>query len=154
MYRRLRRAGIPAGLFMHSALPWRMPFLNLRTHKKILVVDGRIGFVGGVNIGDENLVASGPPDPVRDTHFRLDGPVVGQLAQAFWRDWAFVTGEDLEGPAWFPAIAPAGGTLARVVTSGPDSDIEKIEFVTRRSWWWTMPGASSAAPIGTAAASG
>ena len=128
VYRRLREAGIPAGLFMHSALPWRMPFLNLRTHKKLLIVDGRTGFVGGVNIGDENLVAQDPPDPVRDTHFRIDGPVVWQLTQAFARDWAFVTGEDLDGPAWFPPIPPAGGSLARVVTSGPDSDIEKIEY--------------------------
>ncbi|GJD52253.1 Major cardiolipin synthase ClsA [Methylobacterium crusticola] len=129
MYRRLRRAALPAGLFMHSALPWRMPFLNLRTHKKLLIVDGRVGFVGGVNIGDENRVADDPPEPVRDTHFRLEGPVVRQLTQAFCRDWAFVMGEDLEGRRWFPEIPPAGGTLARVVTSGPDSDIEKIEFV-------------------------
>ncbi|KMO40440.1 phospholipase D-like domain-containing protein [Methylobacterium aquaticum] len=129
MYRRLRALGIPAGLFMHSALPWRMPFLNLRTHKKLLLVDGRVGFVGGVNIADENIMAKNPPEPVRDSHFRIDGPVVGQLAQAFWRDWAFVKGEDLEGPAWFPAIAPVGPSLARVVTSGPDADIEKIEFV-------------------------
>jgi cardiolipin synthase len=129
MYRRLRALSIPAGLFMHSALPWRMPFLNLRTHKKLLLIDGRVGFVGGVNIADENVMAKDPPEPVRDSHFRIDGPVVGQLAQAFWRDWAFVKGEDLEGPAWFPEIPPAGASLARVVTSGPDADIEKIEFV-------------------------
>ncbi|WFT81885.1 MULTISPECIES: phospholipase D-like domain-containing protein [unclassified Methylobacterium] len=129
IYRRLRREGIPAGLFMHSAVPWRMPFLNLRTHKKLLVIDGRTGFVGGVNIGDENLVSRHPPEPVRDTHFLLEGPVVGQLAQAFARDWSFVTGEDLDGPGWFPAIPPAGDTPARVVTSGPDADIEKIEYV-------------------------
>ncbi|MGY2050968.1 phospholipase D-like domain-containing protein [Methylobacterium sp. JK268] len=129
IYRRLRQEGIPAGLFMHSAVPWRMPFLNLRTHKKVLVVDGRVGFAGGVNIGDENRVSQNPPEPVRDTHFRLDGPVVGQLAQAFARDWSFVMGEDLEGPAWFPAIPPAGDVPARVVTSGPDADIEKIEYV-------------------------
>ncbi|MFE1600519.1 phospholipase D-like domain-containing protein [Methylobacterium sp. ID0610] len=129
IYRRLEEEGIPAGLFMHSAVPWRMPFLNLRTHKKLLVVDGRIGFVGGVNIGDENRVSLNPPEPVRDTHFRLDGPVVGQLTQAFARDWAFVMGEDLDGPAWFPGLPPAGRIPARVVTSGPDADIEKIEFM-------------------------
>ncbi|MEH3148498.1 MAG: phospholipase D-like domain-containing protein [Methylobacterium frigidaeris] len=129
IHRLMRRAGIDAGLFMHSALPWRMPFLNLRTHKKLLVIDGRVGFVGGVNIGDENLVAQDPPDPVRDTHFRLEGPVVGQLMQAFARDWAFVMGADLDGPRWFPEIPQGGDSLARVVTSGPDSDIEKIEFV-------------------------
>lgn len=128
MARRLRRAGVPVGLFMHSALPWRMPFLNLRTHKKILIVDGRIAFTGGINIADENLVAASPPDPVRDTHFRIEGPVVEQLAQAFAADWYFVTGQDLEGARWFPPPVAAGGIEARVVTSGPDADIEKIEF--------------------------
>ncbi|MCC0808917.1 cardiolipin synthase [Methylobacterium sp. W2] len=128
MARRLRRAGVPVGLFMHSALPWRMPFLNLRTHKKILIVDGRIAFTGGINIADENLVATSPPDPVRDTHFRIEGPVVEQLSQAFSADWAFVMGEELDGPRWFPPLGAAGEIEARVVTSGPDADIEKIEF--------------------------
>lgn len=128
-YKRLRAAGVPAGLFMHSALPWRMPFLNLRTHKKILIVDGRTAFTGGINISDANRVARDPPHPVRDTHFRLRGPVVEQLALAFAREWAFVTGEDLDGPRWFPPLSPAGATAARVVTSGPDADVRKIELV-------------------------
>lgn len=128
-YRRLRRAGVPAGLFMHSALPWRMPFLNLRTHKKILILDGRVAFTGGINISQANRVALAPPHPVRDTHFRIAGPVVEQLAAAFSREWAFVTGEELEGPRWFPPLPPAGGTAARVVTSGPDADVRKIEIV-------------------------
>lgn len=129
IHRRLRRAGVPAGRFMHSALPWRMPFLNLRTHKKILIVDGSVAFTGGINIADENCLAARPARPVRDTHFRMDGPVVAQLVTAFARDWAFVAGEELDGAAWFPALAPAGGTMARVVTSGPDADLRKIELV-------------------------
>ena len=64
------RAAFRVARFLHSPLPWRMPFLNLRTHKKILVVDGRIGFTGGLNIGGENLLRDRPPHPVRDTHFR------------------------------------------------------------------------------------
>ncbi|HEX2942494.1 MAG TPA: phospholipase D-like domain-containing protein, partial [Rhodopila sp.] len=56
-YRRLKRRGVPAARFMHSPLPWRMPFINLRTHKKILVVDGKVGFTGGMNIADENVMA-------------------------------------------------------------------------------------------------
>ncbi|MEJ1975352.1 MAG: cardiolipin synthase [Acetobacteraceae bacterium] len=128
-YWRLRREGVPAARFMHSPLPWRMPFLNLRTHKKILVVDGRTGFTGGMNIASENVMALKPPAPVQDTHFRVRGPVVAQLTDAFTQDWAFATDEDLEGEAWFPPIEAAGGTTARVITSGPDQDIEKIEFV-------------------------
>ena len=128
-YSLLRRAGIPAGRFMHSSMPWRMPFLNLRSHKKILVVDGALGFIGGINIADQNVLKSKPRDPVQDNHFRVRGPVVGQLVEAFARDWALVSEEELDGPAWFPELAAEGEDEARVVTAGPDADLEKIESV-------------------------
>ena len=128
-YRRLRRARVPVARFMHSALPWRMPFLNLRTHRKILCVDGRLAFTGGLNIGDENVVANDPHHTVLDTHFRIQGPVVGQLCEAFAGQWYFSTGETLAGAAWFPQLAPAGDSLARTITSGPDQDLEKIELL-------------------------
>ena len=128
-FNRLARAGVPTGRFMHSPLPWRMPFLNLRTHKKILLADGCTGFTGGMNIGRENVLARHPQHAVRDTHFSLRGPVVGQLTEAFARDWSFITNEELAGEAWFPAIAEAGPASARVITSGPDADIQKIEFM-------------------------
>jgi len=64
-YERLRRHDVPVSRFMHSPLPWRMPFLNLRTHKKILALDGRIAFTGGLNIGDENLLAGRPHSGAR-----------------------------------------------------------------------------------------
>jgi cardiolipin synthase A/B len=128
VYHKLRAAGVPVGRFMHSYMPWRMPFLNLRTHKKILVVDGRLGFTGGINIADQNLVANRPKDPVQDTHFRIEGPIVAQLVFAFARDWAFVADEDLDGDEWYPALDTRGDCLARVVTAGPDEDLEKVEF--------------------------
>jgi cardiolipin synthase A/B len=127
-YHRLRRQGVEAARFLHSPLPWRMPFLNLRNHKKIMVIDGRIAFTGGMNIGDENVMATHPKEPVRDLHFRIDGPVVGQLAEAFADDWQFAVGEDLEGDAWSPPIPPRSGPPARVIDSGPDEDVEKVEF--------------------------
>lgn len=126
-YRRLRRNGVNAARFMHSALPWRMPFINLRSHKKILIIDGRVGFTGGMNIGDENVMATQPREPVQDLHFRIQGPVVAQLATAFTQDWQFATGEDLTGDAWFPTLTESG-CPARVIDSGPDEDLEKIEF--------------------------
>ena len=128
-HKRLVREGVPCALFMHSLVPWRMPFLNLRSHKKILVVDGRIGFTGGMNIAAQNLVAENPPDPVSDTHFQFGGTVVTQLVDAFAQDWDFTTGESLGGEAWFPEIGAAGDVLARVVTSGPDGDLDKIRSV-------------------------
>jgi cardiolipin synthase len=127
-YDRLKAAGVPVGRFMHSKMPWRMPFLNLRTHKKILVVDGRLGFTGGINIADQNLVATNPKDPVQDTHFRIEGPIVAQLVFAFARDWAFVADEDLDGEDWYPTLDRQGDSVARVVTAGPDEDLEKVEY--------------------------
>ena len=137
-YFHLRRRGVPAARFLHSPLPWRMPFLNLRSHKKILLVDGIIGFTGGMNIADENVMATHPAAPVQDTHFRVEGPVLRQLAEAFAQDWAFATNENLAGPAWFPPPAPprdsaAGGVPARIINSGPDENIEKIEFAAMQA---------------------
>jgi cardiolipin synthase len=128
-YRALRRSGVPVARFLHSMLPWRMPFLNLRCHKKILCIDGRIGFTGGLNIGSENVLDEAPRHPVRDTHFQIEGPLVAQLAETFAEDWQFTTGEELDGPAWFPPLERAGAVTARTVTSGPDQDIEKIEML-------------------------
>ncbi len=132
---RLRAGGVPTARFMHSVLPWRMPFINLRSHKKVLVVDGRIGFAGGMNIAADNMLALHPRHPVSDTHFRLRGPIVHQLSEAFARDWSFSTGQELD-QSFFPEQAElegeeeqgGGDALMRVVTSGPDTDIEKIEF--------------------------
>jgi cardiolipin synthase len=126
---RLRAAGVPVDRFLHSYVPWKTPFLNLRNHRKLLVVDGRIAFTGGLNIGAENIQANNPLHPVLDTHFRVDGPVVEQLVEAFADDWLFQTGEKLLSGAWFPNLKPAGQAIARVVTSGPDEDLEQIEFV-------------------------
>ena len=124
----LHRQGVPVARFMHSTLPWRMPFINLRTHKKILVVDGCVGFTGGMNIAAENVLRIRPRHPVSDTHFRIEGPVVHQLTEAFAKDWSFTTGEDLDEAEFYADPPVRGEALCRVVTSGPDSDLEKIEF--------------------------
>lgn len=128
-YRRLRRAGVPAARFLHSAMPWRMPFLNLRNHRKLLAVDGAVAFAGGLNIGSENLLRTHPRSPVHDTHFRFAGPVVQQLCSSFAEQWSFTTGEELVGEAWFPRLKPAGTGNARAVTSGPNQDVGKIELL-------------------------
>ncbi len=127
---RLSAQKVPVARFMHSTLPWRMPFLNLRTHKKILVVDGGVGFTGGLNIAVENMLRARPRHPVSDTHFRLAGPIVDQLTDAFAKDWSFTTGEDLDRSVFYPdaPLGESGEAFCRVVTSGPDTDLEKIEF--------------------------
>jgi cardiolipin synthase len=125
---RLKRMGIPTARFMHTWVPWRMAFLNLRSHKKILVVDGQRAFIGGINISADNMLADKPQHPIRDMHFDVTGPVVRQIAEAFATDWHFCTGEQLGGDAWFPHLQETGTAAARVITSGPDQDIYKIEF--------------------------
>jgi cardiolipin synthase len=128
-YHRMRAAGLKVARFLHSFVPWRMAFLNLRSHRKILVIDGRLAFIGGINISSDNLLAHQTDNPIRDEHFSVEGPVVTQIMEAFATDWAFTTGEELKGPLWFPVIDPAGRAEARVITSGPDQDIDKIEFM-------------------------
>jgi cardiolipin synthase len=133
VYKALRRDGVAAARFLHSPLPWRMPFLNLRTHKKLLSIDGALVFTGGLNIGDENCLRKNPAHPVRDRHFRIRGPVVTQLAEVFAEDWFFLTGESLAGDAWFPSVSGDGRSTARAIISGPDQDIEKIEAVVMQA---------------------
>ena len=128
-YRRLRARNVPAARFMHSLLPWRMPFLNLRLHKKSLIIDGVKAFAGGLNIGAENLSAAGPDEQVLDHHFLIEGPVVAQLAEAFARDWALACGETIETPVAPQPSTPPGDHVMRVLTAGPDEDVEKIETV-------------------------
>src|SRR5260370_32814006 len=91
-----------------------------------MVVDGMMGFCGGLNIRDGCLLALNPPAPTRDLHFRTRGPVVGQLMSAVAFDWAFTTHEQLAGPAWFPPLDAAGSMLARGIRDGPDEDFETL----------------------------
>jgi cardiolipin synthase len=125
----LSEAGIPSARFMHDWRPWRMSFINLRNHKKLLIIDGETGFVGGLNLGDENVRRFRRPRPVDDVHFRVEGPVVRQLMLAFAEDWRFTTDDALDDPVWWPEIAPSSGCLARAVSSGPDEDLGKIEAI-------------------------
>ena len=123
---RLTAAGVKAARFLHSFVPWRTSFFNLRNHRKILAVDGARAFLGGINIQTENVLALQPAWPVRDMHFAIEGPVVGQIVEAFADDWHFCAGEELKGEAWFPQLEPAGPASARVITSGPDDELERI----------------------------
>lgn len=131
--RRLTKENIPAARFLHYWMPWRMPFLNIRNHKKILVVDGAIGFTGGLNLGSENVMAHRPANPVSDVHFRIEGPVVSHLMMTFAEDWNFTTGELLDGEIWWPDIPSVGNKFARGISSGPDKDVEILEAVLARA---------------------
>ncbi|CAI3923233.1 Phosphatidylserine/phosphatidylglycerophosphate/cardiolipin synthase (Cls) (PDB:1BYR) [Commensalibacter communis] len=124
----LEKNGVRIDRFMHSFLPWKMPFINLRTHKKILVVDGKIGFLGGLNIAGENILANHPKNPVSDTHFKITGTIVHELTEAFLQDWFFITAEDLNKKSFYPPVETKGNMICRIITAGPDTDMEKIKY--------------------------
>jgi cardiolipin synthase len=126
----LRRAKIPFGRFLPSSLlqPWRVATINLRNHRKVFIVDGRLGFTGGMNIRHGNVLASRPKSPVQDLHFRVEGPVITRLQEAFVNDWEFTTGEALDGDLWFPEMKESGSVIARVITDGPDADFDKLRW--------------------------
>ncbi|AOB30433.1 cardiolipin synthetase [Bordetella sp. H567] len=106
--RMLKKGGVPTARFMTNPLGvLRMPYANLRSHRKILVVDGRVGFSGGMNIRAAFVSALARADTNRDTHFRYEGPVVTQLLSVFAHDWDFTTGESLAGSLWFNHAAGA-----------------------------------------------
>ena len=129
--RALQRGGVPSARFLHTWVPWRMPFLNMRNHKKLLIVDGRIGFTGGLNIAAHHSrrLAKQRNEYIDDVQVRVEGPVVRQLLQTFAQDWTFTTGEELESDAWWPDIPLAGHVFARGIHSGPDVDIYKLETI-------------------------
>jgi cardiolipin synthase len=129
IFYRLRRGGVKAARFLHTWLPWRMPFLNMRNHRKLLVVDGALAFVGGMNVGAENYSSARPKDRVQDIHFRIEGPAVRLVMDAFARDWSFTTEEALDEICWWPKLEPVGPVFARGLRSGPDADIYKLEQI-------------------------
>ena len=105
--------------------------INLRNHRKLLLLDGRLGFTGGMNIGERHKTTPGESKPkVRDTHFLLEGPIVRQMADVFLEDWHFCTREkdtapihDMEGSA---PLAPEDGALCRVIADGPNDEVDKL----------------------------
>ncbi|HYC52619.1 MAG TPA: cardiolipin synthase [Gemmatimonadaceae bacterium] len=125
----LQRAGVRVARFLPIISRTGLAFLNLRTHRKLLVVDGRVAFAGGMNIAAANLNATAGRRAIRDIHFRLEGPVVRQLQDAFAEDWAFTTREILDGDGWFPDVENRGDVSARVITNGPDRDFEVMRNV-------------------------
>ena len=133
----LEHRGVPVSRFLPTTVPLYFPYANLRNHRKILVVDGRLGFTGGLNIRHGCWLSKNPPHPVRDMHFRLTGPVVTQLLEVFLEDWAFATGEQLGrtppaagGSPWAPDLDFTGSSLARGIRYGPDdTDVGRIKLV-------------------------
>jgi cardiolipin synthase len=144
--RKLRRAGGRPEAFLPVSLLRRRIQINLRNHRKILVVDGKVAFTGGLNIGDEYLGKNKRLGHWRDTSVKIEGPAVESLQRTFIEDWDFAAGESLEGGAYFRADAEAGHESVQVIQSGPDQEVKAIReiylaavFKARRRLWVTSP---------------
>lgn len=116
-------AGIKVASFLPGANFHERWSINLRSHRKIVIVDGHIGFTGGMNIGDEYIGKDPNLGFWRDTHLRLYGPVVLQLQQVFAEDWYYATNEELTHPEVFPFPSETGNVVAQVVAGEPAGDV-------------------------------
>jgi len=128
MARKLRDSGAELAVFHPLlGLPFRRPSINLRNHRKLLIIDGKIGFTGGLNITSTHFLSRlKKRPPVRDIHFRVEGPVLQWMQEVFSLDWQASRGEILEGEGFFPEPGFPGTDLIRAVPSGPDEDLEHL----------------------------
>ena len=124
----LREAGVQLVLY-HKPHWTGLGRMNDRTHRKLLVIDGRIGFTGGVGIADEWTGHAQDEKHWRDTHFRVEGPAVGQMQAVFMDNWVKSTGNVLHGPRYFPEIDAAGNGLAHVFSSSPSGGSDDMELM-------------------------
>ena len=119
--RPLRDAGVHVQVFLPVTLPFFGSRLNYRNHRKILVIDGKLGFVGGINIGDEYLGKNKKLGFWRDTHLMLQGEAVYVLQGIFLADWHFVSKESIDDFKYFPVQGYCGEKIVQIASSGPDS---------------------------------
>ena len=124
----MRESGVEVERY-HKPVWWKFTRLNNRTHRKVLVIDGKLGFTGGVGIADHWRGNAQDKDHWRDTHFRVRGPVVGQMQAVFNDNWTKSTGSVLDGAAYFPKLEPAGSMAAQMFSSSPTGGSESMHLM-------------------------
>ncbi len=128
LLRRIARAG--GRIHRYHPPSWRhLVRMNNRTHRKLLIIDGRVGFTGGVGIADDWLGDGDRPDRWRDTHYRIEGPVVAQLQGVFLDNWIKASGRVLHGDAYFPRLTAVGDRRAQIVASSPSGGAESMHLM-------------------------
>jgi cardiolipin synthase len=124
----MERAGVE--FRKYRPLKWyKAGQLNDRTHRKLLVIDGRVGFTGGVGIAAEWTGNAQDSLHWRDTHFRVEGPVVAQMQSSFMDNWVQTTGAVLHGPEYFPDLAPVGSDSAQLFSSSPSGGSDSMALM-------------------------
>ena len=129
IFKALKASGVPCARFLPFSAIKRPLTLNLHNHRKLLIVDGRVGFTGGMNIRQGHLLKGKSRNTVQDMHFCFKGPVVAHLQEAFVDDWFFSDGEKLSRKKWFPSLDQEGEMFARGISDGPDEDLDKLLWV-------------------------
>jgi cardiolipin synthase len=124
----MERAGVQVRKF-HKPHWYNLARMNNRTHRKVLVTDGSVAFTGGVGISDLWSGNAQDPEHWRDTHFRVEGPVVAQMQAVFLDNWIKVTGAVLHGPDYFPELKPAGASQAQMFSSSPSGGSESMHLM-------------------------
>ena len=124
----MRAAGVQVRKF-HQPHWYNWGRLNNRTHRKLLVLDGAIGFTGGVGIAPQWTGNGQDADHWRDSHFRIEGPVVAQMQATFLDNWLKETGEVMHGDTYFPALKAAGNSNAQMFSSSPLSGSESMRLM-------------------------
>ena len=124
----MKEAGVEVEKY-HPLHWYNLSRINNRTHRRILVVDGRVGFTGGVGIADKWAGNAQNPDHWRDSHFRIEGPAVAQMQAAFLDNWMKTQSEVLHGEEYFPELPPAGTALAQVFKSSPREGSESVRLM-------------------------
>ncbi len=124
----MKAAGVQLQRY-HKPVWWKLTRINNRTHRKLLVVDGKVGFTGGVGIADQWRGTAQDARHWRDSHFRVEGPVVGQLQAVFTDNWTKATGAVLHGDAYFPALRAQGGHAAQMFSSSPTGGSESMHLM-------------------------
>ena len=115
--------------FLPTSVPFFAFYANLRNHRKIMVIDGEVGFTGGMNIRDGNLNTPKCKHPIQDVHFKIVGPVVEHLQETFIADWTFASNEELTPKDWFGSSDCEGSIWARGIPDGPDEDLDNIRIL-------------------------
>jgi len=125
-YREMWKAGIQIYSFLTVRFPNLTSKINYRNHRKIVVVDGEIGFIGGLNIADRYITGNEDFGIWRDTHLQIEGDAVNSLQTTFSIDWYFVSHEELNDKKYFPYKKTLGDKVVQIVPSSPDSDWPEI----------------------------
>ncbi|RYY84199.1 MAG: cardiolipin synthase B [Comamonadaceae bacterium] len=126
---RMRDAGVEVRMF-HPLRWYHLGRMNNRTHRKLLIVDGSIGFTGGVGIAPQWCGDAQDPEHWRDSHFRVEGPVVAQMQSVMLSNWSKTTGKVLHGTGYFPRLEPAGDHPAQMFASSPSGGSECMLMMT------------------------